>query len=71
VTSIRDDSLVAPPAVPAPPLPAPAAATPADRHLAHLALVTGAVLLSLAVLVAISGAVLRGMRSPRRTTAAD
>lgn len=68
VTAIRDDSVVAPPPVPARPLPAPAPPTPVDRHLIHVALTSAVVLLTLTVLAAIGAAVARGARSPGRET---
>ena len=63
VTSVRDDSVVAPTPAAGPPLPTVVAPPRADRHLAHVALATGAALLGLAVLAAAGAAVLRGRRS--------
>ncbi|MFN2517961.1 MAG: S8 family serine peptidase [Jatrophihabitantaceae bacterium] len=66
VTALRDDSLTAPTPRPAPPLRERAAAPPPDRHLAHVALSAGVVLLGLAVLAVVGAAVLRGQRATRR-----
>jgi membrane-anchored mycosin MYCP len=62
VTTIRDDSLTAPPTQKGAPLPVQAAPPPADRHLAHVALVSAIVLLGLTLLASAGAAVLRGRR---------
>lgn len=60
VTTIRDDSLTAPPTNKGVPLPVATAPPRADRHLAHVALVSAIVLLGLTLLASAGAAVLRG-----------
>jgi membrane-anchored mycosin MYCP len=65
VTSVSDDSGTGQPSAAAKPLPARGATAAPSRHLQHLAVGLSLVLIGLAVLVAISAAVLRGSRRRR------
>lgn len=69
VTAIRDDATAVPIARKGAPLPALALASPADRHLAHVALASAVVLLGLSLLAAAAAAVLRGQRHSGRRDA--
>lgn len=69
VTSVRDDSPVAPSRAVAAPVPARAAPPPPDRHLQHVALGAALVLVGLAAIVVAGAAVLRQPAAARRRSA--
>lgn len=71
VTAIRDDAVVSPTRPAGAPLQKLVVEPPPDRHLAHLAIVAGVLLLGLTGLAIAGAAVLRGQRPSRHRSAAS